>query len=376
MRHSLFDQLWVILIFCLLPNLSQSSVRYFNRPLLRIVLDAGHGGKDSGAIGYTHYEKDIALAIALKVGRYVEQNLLDVEVVYTRKDDVFVPLHERAELANEQEADLFISIHCNSLGKSRPHIKGTETYVMGLHRAEDNLATAKRENQAIYLETDYKQNYETFAYNSDEMHIMLSLYQSAFLEQSIALAEKVEGEFESIGKRESRGVKQAGFLVLRETTMPSILIETGFLSNPEEERFLASRQGQSIMASSIYRAIKKFRLELEGKEALKMIPEPTVEEKDAQVRFSIELENSKAPINVHIGKWKRVPKVRRDYIAGSFRYITGNYLTESGAEHALKFWQDNGFRAAKIVAYKNSTVIPLSLARELLRQQNAKKKGQ
>lgn len=369
-KHS--EKLLLLLVLCLLPNFIQSSARYFNKPLLRLVIDAGHGGKDSGAIGYSYYEKDIALGIALKLGQYIEQNLLDVEVIYTRKEDVFIPLHERASLANEQEADLFISIHCNSLGKSRPEVSGTETYVLGLHRADDNLMTSKRENQAIYLENDYEQNYESFAYNSDEMHIMLSLYQSAFLEQSIALAERVEAEFKGLGKRSSRGVRQAGFLVLRETTMPSILIETGFLSNPEEERFLGSYQGQAIMASSIYRAVKDFRSELQGKKVPKpKTGEASVDEQPIakdEVYFTIELASVNKPINVNIGDWKRVPDVKRDYVGGSFRYMTGNYYTEKAAQRAVKYWRDNGYGGAKIVAYKRESVIPLSLARQLLQK--------
>lgn len=369
-KHS--EKLLVLVVFCLLPNLIHSSVRYFNKPLLRLVLDAGHGGKDSGAVGALFYEKDIALGITLKLGQYIEQNLLDVEVVYTRKEDVFVPLHERAALANEQEADLFISIHCNSLGKSGRQVEGTETYVLGLHRANDNLVTAKRENQAIYLENDYEQNYESFAYNSDEMHIMLSMYQSAFLEQSIALAERVESEFKGLGKRSSRGVKQAGFLVLRETTMPSVLIETGFLSNAKEERFLGSYQGQAIIASSIYRAIKAFKAELEGKKPAALKPRTAKSSAQpastADVYFTIELASATKPINVQIGRWKRVPDVKRDYIGGSFRYMAGHYYTEKAALRAVKFWKDNGFSGAEIVAYKQESVIPLSLARELLKQ--------
>ncbi|MCH2044779.1 MAG: N-acetylmuramoyl-L-alanine amidase, partial [Saprospiraceae bacterium] len=227
--------LLAVLVFLLTPFQSyespSSTEQAPQKKVRRVIIDAGHGGKDSGSLGSKCQEKDIALKIALKLGEYISTYLPDVEVVYTRKTDKFIPLHERAEIANDSDADVFISVHCNSLPKAKKYINGTETYVMGLHRAEENLAVAKRENEVILLENDYQQRYEGYDPSSPEAHIIFSMYQNAYLGQSILLAEKVESQFKNRAKRSSRGVKQAGFVVLRATAMPSILVETGFLSN-------------------------------------------------------------------------------------------------------------------------------------------------
>lgn len=220
-----------------------------------IVLDAGHGGHDSGCLGSSKKEKDITLALARKVGKLLEDNHPDLKVIYTRNEDKFIELHERANIANRAKADVFISIHCNA-GPKAAH--GTETYVMGMHKSSANFEVAKRENSVIKLEKNYKEIYEGFD-NSEESHIILNLVASSNRGQSLALAEKVEREFSKQEKRFSRGVKEAGFLVLYKTAMPSVLIESGFLTNAEEEKFLASSQGQDRMANAIYRAIKDFK---------------------------------------------------------------------------------------------------------------------
>jgi N-acetylmuramoyl-L-alanine amidase len=218
----------------------------------KVVLDAGHGGHDSGCHGKNSLEKELALKIVLKLGEQIESNFPDIEVIYTRKTDVFVPLYERIGLANKKNADLFISVHCNWI--SNGNTRGTETFVMGLHRAAENLNVAKRENESILLESDFYKNYDGFDPNSPVGHIMLSVYQDAYLSQSIKLASAVERNLKSKNYTKSRGVKQAGFAVLRRATMPSILIETGFLSNKDEESFLASEKGQIEVASSIFNA--------------------------------------------------------------------------------------------------------------------------
>lgn len=224
-----------------------------------IVIDAGHGGKDSGALGSVVKEKDIALQLALRLGQYVQKYMPTVRVLYTRTTDQFIPLHERISIANNNHADLFFSIHCNSMLKRTNSVSGTETYVMGLHRVTENLNVAKRENKAVLLEKDYVQNYGGYDPNSSEGHIMLSMYQNAYLAQSLLLAEKVEKQFVHTAKRKSRGVKQAGFLVLRTATMPSVLVETGFLSNSIEESYLNSEKGQIYTASAMYRAVKEYK---------------------------------------------------------------------------------------------------------------------
>ncbi|MFN5346261.1 MAG: N-acetylmuramoyl-L-alanine amidase [Bacteroidota bacterium] len=225
-----------------------------------IVIDAGHGGHDTGCLGSDSREKEVALRIALKLGKLIESNCPDVKVIYTRKTDVFIPLIERANIANRAKADLFICIHLNSGPKSA---FGAETFVMGLHKTEDNLSVAKRENAAILLEDNYQKNYDGFDPSSPEANIIFSLYQNQFMTQSLNFAAKIQKQFKDNSKRYSRGVKQAGFLVLYKTAMPSVLIENGFLTNDNDQRFLVSDAGQASMASSIYRAFKSYKSELE-----------------------------------------------------------------------------------------------------------------
>ncbi|HET9052694.1 MAG TPA: N-acetylmuramoyl-L-alanine amidase [Cyclobacteriaceae bacterium] len=226
-----------------------------------VVLDAGHGGKDPGTIGKFMKEKDVVLNIALKVGEYIEKNLPEVKVIYTRKTDKFIELNERAAIANRNKADLFISIHANAI--SNPKIYGTETWVMGLHKSEENLAVAKRENSVILYEENYQEHYEGFD-NSPESYIMFSLMQNAYLENSLNFADKIEKQFKNKAGRHSRGVKQAGFVVLYKTATPSVLVEAGFLSNVTEEKFLATENGQALIASGIYRAFKEYKSEVES----------------------------------------------------------------------------------------------------------------
>jgi N-acetylmuramoyl-L-alanine amidase len=230
-----------------------------------VVIDAGHGGHDSGTRGRKVHEKDIALKIALKVGSYIEKNVPGVKVIYTRKDDRYIALDERANIANKNKADLFICIHANSMPGGKAF--GTETFVMGLHKDESNLAVAKRENSVILMDDNYSDRYEGFDPNSPESYILFSLTQSAFQESSLLFAQKVEDQFKNKAGRNSRGVKQAGFVVLWRTTMPSVLIETGFLSHSEEEQFLCAETGQDLIASGIYRAFKEYKTEVESRNA-------------------------------------------------------------------------------------------------------------
>ena len=229
----------------------------------KIVIDAGHGGRDGGCSGHLSQEKHVSLNIALMVGKAIENYYPDVQVIYTRKTDVFVPLNKRAEIANKNNADVFISVHCNFIPNAS-HVDGSETYVLGLHRAEDNLAVAKRENAAIFYEENYKNNYDGYDPNSPEGHIILSMFQNAYLEQSISLANKIENNIKNDLGRKSRGVKQAGFLVLRKTTMPSVLVESGYLSNRSEDKFLSTDYGQKQIAKAIFNAFTEYKNEVEG----------------------------------------------------------------------------------------------------------------
>ncbi|MCH2081790.1 MAG: N-acetylmuramoyl-L-alanine amidase [Saprospiraceae bacterium] len=235
-----------------------------------VVIDAGHGGHDPGCLGGNSREKHLALGIALELSTMLKQTFPDIRVIMTRSTDVFIPLYERAAIANRNNADLFISIHCNFM-PGRTRAKGTETYVMGLHTADHNLNVAKRENDAILLEDNYERNYD-YDPNSPEGHIMLSMFQNVYLEQSILFAEKIESKFASVANRRSRGVKQAGFVVLKETTMPSVLIEAGFLSDRKEEQFLKSKKGQRTMANAILVAFAEYKRALEGGQAMDIAP--------------------------------------------------------------------------------------------------------
>ncbi len=230
--------------------------------LQRVVIDAGHGGKDPGALGHFSKEKDIALKIALKLGELIEKYFHDVEVFYTRKKDVYLSLHERTVIANENKADLFISIHCNWL--KNHGIYGTETYVMGIHKSKDNFEVAKRENSVILLEEDSLGLYQGFNPASPESYILFNMYQNAYLANSLNFAAKVERQFKTRVGKHSRGVKTAGFWVLWGTSMPSVLIETGYLSNSGEERVLNNRQEQTYIASAILRAFRSYKKEVES----------------------------------------------------------------------------------------------------------------
>ena len=254
----------LLLLGCLLLWLSASFSHensYYRYTISRVVIDAGHGGKDNGCSGKHTKEKGITLAIALKLGKYIEENLPDVKVIYTRQKDFFVELHERAALANRNNADLFISVHCNA---STPSAYGTETYVMGVDKSRENLDVARRENAVVLLENDYKEKYDGFDLDNPENEIIFSLYQNAYLDQSIQLAAFIEEQFKTRAKRHSRGVRQESFLVLYKTAMPSVLVETGFLTNSKEEKYLQSEQGQTYVASAIYRAFKQYKETLEG----------------------------------------------------------------------------------------------------------------
>ena len=226
-----------------------------------LVIDAGHGGKDAGALGKTSKEKNINLAVALALGSLIEKNCPDVKVVYTRKTDTFVELHERAAIANREKADLFISIHANSTaaGKKGTSIHGTETYTLGMHRAAENLEVAKRENTVITLESGYEQKYEGFDPKSSESYIIFELMQDQNMASSVSFAKQIQKQFSSYGGRTDRGVHQAGLLVLAQTSMPAVLVELGYINNSAEETYMNSSSGTATLAQSIYRAFKEYK---------------------------------------------------------------------------------------------------------------------
>lgn len=230
-----------------------------------LVIDAGHGGKDVGALGAFSNEKDINLNVALAFGRLVEDNLPDVKVIYTRKTDVFIPLKGRAEIANKAKADLFISVHTNSVPPTKTPPQGFQVYTLGMHRAKDNLDVAMRENSVISLEKGYEKTYEGFDPKSSESYIMFEILQSGNMEKSVELARLIQRSVCSKANRNDKGVHQAGFLVLRETSMPSCLIELGFITSEEEEQFLNSQRGIDLMAHGIYEAFVEYKNRYDGK---------------------------------------------------------------------------------------------------------------
>ena len=229
--------------------------------LRTVVLDAGHGGKDIGCNGVDAHEAQVALAIIKDLGRQIEAGSPGVRVIYTRKTDVFIPLDERAAIANRNHADLFISVHCNAGPKGS---RGTEVWTMGLHKTDANLGVAQRENSVILQEKDYQRRYNGFDPRSPQSHILFSLFQSAYITNSLRLAQRIDRQFRTSVGRSSRGVKQAGFIVLWKSTMPSVLVEAGFLTDRNEEKYLNTKAGQQAIANGIYHAFREYKHDLEG----------------------------------------------------------------------------------------------------------------
>lgn len=318
-----------------------------------VVLDAGHGGKDPGCLGAKTKEKDIALNIVLKLGELFKKNSPEIKVIYTRSTDVFIELHERAKIANKHKADLFISVHCNAAKDSRA--RGTETFVLGLHRASDNLSVAKRENASILFEDNYKANYEGYDPNSDEGHILLSLFQNAYLEQSIRFAFDIETNFKSKTKLPSRGVKQDGFLVLRNAAMPSVLVEAGFLSNPEDEKFLATDAGQAKIAENVYNAFVKYRNAIEIEIP---VSNPNSNAEDG-IFVQLGLVKSEKKEDNTFSKYKLSPTriVSEDNF---YKIQYGPFANKQEAMDALQRAKQSGVKDAFIIGYRDGKKIKFS----------------
>lgn len=331
-----------------------------------VVIDAGHGGKDPGAMGKRSKEKDIALAIALKTGNYIKKYLPDVNVIFTRSDDRFIPLHQRAEIANKNSADFFISIHCNA--NNNPSASGSETYTMGLHKNEANLNTAMLENAAILFEDDAEEQYGGFDANSTESYIQFTLFQNTFLEESNLLASYIQDQFKNRVGRRDRGVHQAGFLVLWQTAMPGVLVELGFISNPGEEKFLLSEKGQSYMASAIYRAFKQYKLEYEKenkpKEAVKVSEQKEVIE--SGLSFRVQFYTRKMMVELSDPRFAGLKDLDVYHHNGLYKYTTGRFKTFAEAMNYLPEATAKGFDGAFVVAFKDNKRIPIDEARKLV----------
>ncbi|CAM1333632.1 N-acetylmuramoyl-L-alanine amidase [Tenacibaculum aestuariivivum] len=321
-----------------------------------IVLDAGHGGKDHGASRGSYIEKKIALKLALKVGEILK-NDKTINVSYTRTKDVFVELHKRASIANKKDADLFVSIHCNANNSTKPH--GSETYVLGLNGNQANLEIVKKENSVILLEDNYQQNYD-YDPNSPQSLIGLSVLQEENLDASLSLASFVQNNFKDI-KRYDRKVKQANFLVLRETVMPSVLIELGFLSNKTEGSFLNSRTGQLKMAKAIATAIKKYvnRLKLNTVKQEVVVRENSVSTNNS-VAFKVQIAASKKYLDKN--KFKGLKNVESLFIDNFYKYYYGSTSSFSEIKKTLTKVKKIGYKDAWVVAFKDGQKISIKQA--------------
>ncbi|MFD1095954.1 N-acetylmuramoyl-L-alanine amidase family protein [Salegentibacter chungangensis] len=332
-----------------------------------VVLDAGHGGKDTGNIGNGYREKDIALSIVLKVGAELEKQE-GVEVVYTRDSDVFIPLEKRGEIANNANADLFVSVHCNAHSSQA---YGTETFVLGLHRNETNFEVAKRENSVIYLEENYEVTYSDFDINSPESFIGLTIMQESYLDQSIILADLVQKKFTNNLKRKNRGVKQAGFIVLHQTYMPSVLIETGFLTNDHEGAFLNSTNGRSKIAGAITSAIMDYSESInlntlsnisehhpEGNAGIEQRKDPVYD----GVTFKVQLAAGSSKLDTKPYNFKGLENVMREKEGKLFKYYLGDTSNYMKIQELHQRAQKQGYPSSYIVAFKDGRKITVNEA--------------
>lgn len=381
-----------------------------------VVIDAGHGGKDPGCHGLRYKEKDVALAVALKLGHLIEENDPNIKVIYTRSTDVFIPLNERAAIANRNHADFFICVHCNASPDKTKY--GSATYVMGLYKSEGNLEVSKRENASILYEKDYKQTYSGFDPNSDEANILFAMYQNAYLTQSLDLAAKIQKQYVGNAGRIDNGVKQAGFLVLWKTTMPSLLTEMGFLTNPQEESFIGSGRGQTKIAESIFFALQQYIDEKEGvsfnrndfkltsaqpdstattgdtttntvpskpvkntlpSDAGKMkasiqslhpdsegnagidstTPKLTNTNDTSKIIYKVQIASSPKPLATDTGSFKSAPDVEMYMYNTIYKYTAGHFTSLDDAIKLQSQLRMQGFKDAFIVAFKGKNRVPV-----------------
>ncbi|MFZ4377148.1 MAG: N-acetylmuramoyl-L-alanine amidase family protein [Saprospiraceae bacterium] len=347
-----------------------TKVKLQGKPPYRIktvIIDPGHGGFDPGTHGVSTLEKDLVLSVGKRLRDLLTEKYPQVKVIMTRDKDVFIPLYQRAKIANDANADLFISIHANFMPKSSVTL-GTETYVMGLHTAEYNLDVAKRENAAILLEENYKNNYD-YDPNSPEGHILFSMYQNAFLDQSIQFGQFVENQYASHANRKSRGVKQAGFVVLKATSMPSVLLEIGFLSNREEENYLKTDIGKQKIAESIFNGFTEYKKKMEGLPATvaEVTNQPNSLGNQTNYQFWIQIAATPNPIAKTDSLWKNSPfKIEQTKENGLFKYRTDTFNQIKEVLKARDKMFAAGFKDAFIIVDKNGERISLHQAKKEL----------
>lgn len=364
----------VLLAFIFTCFLTSANAFQKNKDKFVVVLDAGHGGNDPGNRGNGYYEKDIALNIILEVGKQLEKDS-KIKVIYTRKTDVFVTLRGRAEIANNADADLFVSVHCNSHNSAA---NGTETFVLGLHANQRNFEVAKKENEVIFLEEDYKSHYDGFDPNSPESMIGLTLMQEDYLDQSTQLAKFIQDNFTYKLKRNNRGVKQAGFWVLHNTYMPSVLIETGFLTYKPEGSYLNSSSGQSEMSDAIYSAIKDYKkildqnvgehiysepstpMVMKPNQAIEKVEIPTTELIYNNIVFKVQLAASSNKVEPKPSNFNGLADVSREKEGRLFKYFFGYTSDYNKVKQLQAHAQNKGYPSCFIVAFKDGQRIDLN----------------
>ncbi len=385
--------LYLLSFFMTAPVFGQQAQKTF-----KVVIDAGHGGHDPGCLGSALQEKQVVLNAALSLGKLISENCPDVQVIYTRKTDVFVELYRRAQIANNAHADLFISIHCNA---SENHAgNGVETFVMGLAKSEANQAVARKENAAMLMEKNYKNNYDGFDPSSPESNVIFSLYSSAYLNKSILLADKVQRQLVAVSGMTDRGVKQAGYWVLYKVAMPSILIELGFLSNPSDESYLAQPGNVQNEAIAIYNAFVDYVNAVGGynykhlktksvvhnteekplaadKEHTKDTVTTAAEDKETQadtlttdggeIRFRVQFLASPVKLKSSDDRLKGIPELRNYSENGLWKYTAGNEETIAAASEILAQVKKK-YKDAFMIAFQGDKKITMAEARQLLKK--------
>lgn len=344
-----------------------------------VVLDAGHGGKDPGAVANQVKEKDVTLSVVLKVGQLIGKHK-DVEVVYTRKTDKTLELDQRPKIANKSKANVFVSVHCNSVESKSGAAKGTETFVLGVSRDKHNMEVAKRENSVIFLEENYQEKYQGYDPNNPESVVGLMLLQDEYKNQSILLASAIQKDFTNRLKRTDRGVKQAGFLVLRDCAMPSILVEVGFLTNKEEANYLKSEKGQDELAKSIANAIINYKNDhYSYSEATEVVSNNTISSEVSEpksknktttksksstttkgVHFKVQIATSTNDLEAKSQNFKGLKPISKSKEGKLFRYYYGDVTDYKTAQELLKAAKNKGYTDAYIVAFKNGELVKVS----------------
>ena len=362
--HKILFFVFIIILFTTLSFAMDNDGKPYHKFV--VVLDAGHGGHDPGNMGNGFKEKDIALKIVLEVGRQLEKNP-NIKVIYTRKTDVFVNLFERGKIANKANADLFVSVHCNS-HNSDAH--GTETFVLGTHRNQTNFEVAKKENSVIFLENDYESKYAGFDPNSPEAVIGLTLAQEEYLDQSIQLAKTIQNKFTKTLKRKNRGVKQAGFIVLHQTVMPSVLVEIGFLTYRNEGRYLNSQKGQKEIASSIADAIIEYKKSLDQNVGEDIFDEEELQQdilteetsNGSNIIFKVQIAAGSRKIETKPYNFNALQDISREQEGNLYRYYYGSTPNYNDVLNLEKTAKSKGYKSSFIVAFKDGKRISLANA--------------